>query len=321
MAFREPLLLLGLALVPLAAAAYVAAQRRRRRYAVRYPNTALLATVAGRDPVRHLPALLTLGAITALVVALARPDRTVAAEERLGTVVMVTDASGSMLARDVRPDRLTAAKAAARTLARELPDEYRLGLVSFGSRAESLAEPSSDRRPVLAALERLRVRGGTAMGDGLALGLEAARVPVSDGEGGTRRLPGALVLLSDGASTSGTADPLDVARAARRARVPVYTVALGTQAGVLERRDATGKLTRENVPPDVRTLQEIARATGGRFFAAPDARQLRTVYARLGTGLARMRAREEDTAAWAGGGLLLLLAGAITSLVRTGRLP
>ena len=99
MTFREPLLLVGLALIPVALVAYVVAQRRRRRYAVRYTNVDLLALVAARVGwARHIPAALALLALAALLVALGRPERTVAAEQRQATVVMVTDTSGSMLA-------------------------------------------------------------------------------------------------------------------------------------------------------------------------------------------------------------------------------
>src|SRR5918992_545215 len=176
MSFSEPLLLLGLALIPLALFAYVAAQRRRRRFAVRYTNVDVLASVAARAGwARHIPAALALAALAALVVALARPERTVAAEQNAATVVMVTDTSGSMLARDVRPDRLTAAKAAARALADELPRDFRLGLVTFGSSVSQLVEPTTDKVRVIAAIDGLQVHGATAMGDGLALGLEDAR--------------------------------------------------------------------------------------------------------------------------------------------------
>jgi len=323
MTLREPLFLLGLALVPLVLAAYVLAQRRRRRFAVRYPNVEVLASVAGRAWGRHVPAALALLALAALVVALARPERTVAAEERQGTVVMVTDTSGSMRARDVAPDRLTAAKSAARILVRELPARFRLGLVAFGSVAEQQVEPTTDRAAVLAALDRLAVKGATAMGDGLELGLEAARVPVAgeDGRPG-RRLPAALVLLSDGKNTRGDADPLAVARAARREGVRVFTIALGTQAGVLETRDpVTGAVRTEPVPPDLATLRQVAHITGGRFFSAVTEERLRAVYANLGTAVTRRRERQEVTAAFAGGGLALLLLGAVAGLARTGRLP
>ncbi len=323
MTLREPLFLLGLLLVPLALAAYVIAQRRRRRFALRYPNVDVLAAVAGRAWGRHVPAALALLALAALVVALARPERTVAAEERQGTVIMVTDTSGSMRATDVAPDRLTAAKSAARILARELPDRYRLGLVSFGSVAEQQSEPTTDREAVLAALDRLTVKGATAMGDGLRLGLDAARVPVpgQDGRPG-RRLPAALVLLSDGKSTRGAANPLEVARAARRDGVRVFTVALGTQSGVLETRDpVTGAVRSERVPPDLVTLRQVARITGGQFFTAVTEERLRAVYADLGTEVTRRRERQAVSAAFAGGGLALLLLGAVAGLARTGRLP
>src|SRR6201999_4344553 len=104
MSFREPLLLALLVLVPLALAAYVLAQRRRRRYAVRYTNVDLLASVAGRNLTRHVPAVLSLAALVALLIAFARPQRLVADERKQATVVMVTDTSGSMLATDVPPD-------------------------------------------------------------------------------------------------------------------------------------------------------------------------------------------------------------------------
>jgi len=318
--FREPLLLVGLALVPLALAAYVVAQRRRRRFAVRYTNLDVLAAVAARAGwMRHLPALLALLALAALLVALARPERTVAAEQRQATVVMITDTSGSMLAQDVRPDRLTAAQTAAQTLANELPRDFRLGLITFGSTANQIVEPTTDKERVIAAIDALQVAGGTAMGDGLALGLDAARTPVDDG-GLLRRPPAALVLLSDGASTRG-ADPVSVAEQARKLRVPVYTVALGTAQGFLDRPRPDGSIRRVPVPPDTGTLQEIARETRGRFYAAADAGRLAEIYAGLGERFSTRMEKQEVTAAFAGGGLMLLLAGMAVAMVRGGRLP
>ncbi len=316
MSFREPLLLAALLLVPLALLAYRRAQRRRRRYAIRYPAVDVLAGVAGRSWGRHVPALLALAALAALALALARPERTVAVDQRQGTVMLVQDTSASMKATDVPPDRATAARDAARTLARSLPEEFRLGLVSFNSVAEQLSEPSTDHTLTLVALDRLEVRGATAMGDGLQLALDAIRTPVTGGDGRRSRLPGAIVLLSDGESTRG-ADPLEIARRAKRFRVPIYAIALGTPTGTLERRDGT----REPVPPDTQTLQDIAGTTGGRFFTAPTERDLEAVYANLGRGLATKEEKREVTAAFAGGALALLLAGLVTGLLRTGRLP
>jgi len=320
MGFREPLVLVALGLVPVAVAAYVAAQRRRRKYAVRYTNVDLLASVAKAGPLRHLPALLALLAFAALLVALARPERTVAAKREEATVIMVTDTSGSMLAKDVRPDRLTAAREAARTLSRQVPEDFRIGLIKFGSQAEQVVEPTTDRGRLELALRQLSVAGGTAMGDGLKLGLDAAQTPIPDGLGGTRKLPTAIVLLSDGANTRGE-DPIDVAQVAKRAKIRIYTVALGTPNGTLETTRPDGSVRTERVPPDTLTLQEIARDTGGRYFSAPDADQLEAVYSGLATRFATVREKQEMTSAFAGGGLVLLLGGLAFSLVRGGRLP
>jgi Ca-activated chloride channel family protein len=320
MSFREPLVLVALGLLPLAVLAYVAAQQRRRRYAVRYTNVDILASVAKASPLRHLPALLALLAFAALLVALARPERTVAAKREEATVIMVTDTSGSMLAKDVLPDRLTAAREAALTLAKQVPEDFRIGLIKFGSHAEQVVEPTTDRGQLRLALNSLKVAGGTAMGDGLKLGLEAAQAPIPDGLGGTRKLPTAIVLLSDGASTRGE-DPIDIAQQAKKAKIRVYTVALGTPDGTLETKRADGTTRSEKVPPDTLTLQDIARDTGGRYFNAPDADQLEAVYAGLATRFATVREKQEMTATFAGAGLVLLLGGLAFSLLRGGRLP
>jgi len=314
--FREPLLLAGLALVPLAIVAYLIAQRRRRRYAVRYPAVDVLAGVAGRARGRHVPALLALLSLAALGLALARPERTIAVEQRQGTVMLVHDTSGSMQATDVSPDRLSAAREAARTLVRSLPEEFRLGVISFNTRVEQVSEPTTDRDQVLRALDALEVQGGTSMGDGLKLGIDAIRAPVIGTDGRPQRLPGAIVLLSDGASTKG-ADPREIAQTAKRFKIPIYAVALGTQNGQLRQPDGS----MSPVPPDTATLESIARTTGGRFFTAPTARDLEAVYANLGRGLATRKEKQEVTAAFAGGALALLLAGLVTGLLRTGRLP
>ena len=322
MDFAAPLLLLGLALIPLALAAYVVAQRRRRRYAVRYTNVDVLASVAARAGwMRHIPALLALLALSALLIALARPQRTVAAEQRAATVVMVTDTSGSMLAKDIKPDRLTAAKNAGHALANKLPRDFRLGLISFGTEVSQLVEPTTDKARVKVAVDSLKFSGKTAMGDGLALGLDAARTPVTDpGTGLPRRLPAAIVLLSDGASTVGE-DPITVAQRARKLKVPVYTVALGTQGGYLEHTAKDGTVSRSPVPPDTETLQEIARETRGRFYQASDAQKLTDIYRNLGTRFSTKKEKQEVTAAFAGGGLVLLLAGMVAAMARGGRLP
>jgi Ca-activated chloride channel homolog len=258
---------------------------------------------------RHLPPLLLLAALGVLVVALARPQRTVAAPQRQATIMMVTDTSGSMRATDVEPDRLSAAESSARTLLGKLPDQFRIGLVTFADFAEQQAAPTTDR-------------GGTAMGDGLARGLRAARTPVPGPDPRRlRRLPAAIVLLSDGKQTSGAMEPLDAAAEARRQRVPIFAIALGTEDGEIVQNDPFGFTQRIPVPPDKGTLRQIARISGGRYFEAPTAKDLESIYSGLGTRLSSKEEKREVTAAFAGGGLVLLLVGGALSLSWFGRLP
>ena len=321
MSFQAPLLLGLLALVPLAAGIYVWSQRRARKFAVRYTNVAVLAGVAGRSYTRHVPALLALLALAALLIAIARPQRTVAAERREATVILVFDTSGSMLATDVQPSRLAAAQLAGKTFADSVPDTFRIGVIGFGSSAQQLAEPTTDHARVKTTIDALQVKGATAMGDALKAAINSARIPVPDGLGGERRLPAAIVLLGDGASTRG-ADPIDIVQDTKKFKIPVYTVALGTQNGTLTHTNPnTGRTTTERVPPDLLTLQEIARDTGGQFFATADARRLQSVYRNLGTRLTKTKESQQVTSAFAGGALVLLLVGAGFGLVRGGRLP
>ena len=322
MTFRDPAMLAGLLLLPLAALAYFSFQRRRRAEATTFANPALMPNLVTGRPGwrRHLPPLLILLALGALVIALARPQKTVAAPQRAATVMMVTDTSGSMNAEDVDPDRLTAAVKAAKKLTDQLPETFRLGLVTFADFADVQAPPTTDRDPVKAGLDRLRASGGTAMATGLQRAIELARTPVPDEKGtGTRRLPSVLVLLSDGKDTQSSTSPLEVARQAKQLHIPIFTIALGTPNGEVAVRDQFGFVQRIPVPPDTETLREIARITGGKYFAAPDAARLESIYANLGTRLSSKPIEREVTAAFAGGAVLLLLAGGAMSLLWFGR--
>jgi Ca-activated chloride channel homolog len=321
--FREPVLLAGLLILPIAVLAYVALQRRRGRESAAFSSPALLPNLitARPGPRRHVPALLLGLALAALIVALARPQHTVAAPQRAATVMMVTDTSGSMNATDVDPDRLSAAQSAAKKLADQLPQPLRLGLVSFSDAPQLDVPPTTDRDAVRAGVDRLVAEGGTAMGLGLERALEVARTPVPDQSGtGTRRLPAVLVLLSDGKDTVGGISPLQVAQQARRDHVPIYTIALGTPGGEVDVQDAFGFTRRLRVPPDPETLRGIASTSGGRFFAAADQARLESIYAHLGTRLSSKPEEREITAAFAGGALALVLVGSGLSLAWFGRL-
>ena len=234
---------------------------------------------------------------------------------------MVTDISGSMNATDVQPDRLSAAVAAAKTLTERVPPTFRLGLITFSDYAEQRVAPTTDRPQIKGALDQLSAEGGTAMGDGLERGLFAARTPVPNADGsGVRRLPSVIVLLSDGKNTSGTRDPIEVAREAGRARIPIFAIALGTPGGEVELRDAFGFLQRIQVPPDTETLKEIARLSGGKSYTATETDKLKEIYANLGTRLSSRSEKREVTAAFAGGAILLLVAAGSLSLRWFGRL-
>ena len=163
---------------------------------------------------------------------------------------------------------------AAKTLTEKVPQTFRLGLVTFSDYAEQRVAPTTDRAQMKGALDQLVAEGGTAMGDGLERGLLAARTPVPNANGtGVRRLPSVIVLLSDGKNTSGTRDPVEVAREAGRAKIPIFAIALGTPAGEVELRDSFGFLQRVQVPPDTETLKEVARVSGGRSVPGDRDRQ------------------------------------------------
>jgi Ca-activated chloride channel homolog len=322
--FELPAALLGLALVPLALAAYLIVQRRRRRYAMRFTNLDLLANVVTESPRfwrRHLPPLLTLLALAALVIAVARPHVEVQVPKERATVMLATDVSGSMQATDVQPDRLTAAREAAKRFSERLPKEFRLGLVSFNQQSQLLVPPVTDRDLVRQALDGLSAGGGTAMGDALENSLSTLReLAKTQKQQGRRNPPAVVVLLSDGKNTGGS-DPLEVARQAKKLGVPINTVALGTDAGIVELTDPEGFLRTIPVPPDRDALRQIARTTDGRFFEAKDAGKLDQVYQRIGSRIGHTTEKRELTAAFAGAGLGLLVAGSAFSLLWFGRLP
>jgi Ca-activated chloride channel family protein len=322
MSFAFPLALAGLLLVPALLAAYVVVQRRRVRYALRFTNLPLLANVVDRAPRwrRHVPPLLVLTALAALVVAVARPQIAVAVSREEGTVILAIDRSGSMLATDVSPTRMAAARAAATTFVQGLPDGFKVGLVSFSDQADVVLPPTLDHKEAERALTTLQADNGTALGDAITrsvdLGLTSLNAKVAPA--GT---PLVVLLLSDGANTTGDMEPLAAADVAAKAKVPVYTVALGTDAGTITITSADGEARVYRVPPDPATLAAVAERTGGQFFAAADAESLKTVYSKIGTQVGTRIEHRELTAAFAGAGALVLLAGSALSLAWFHRLP
>jgi Ca-activated chloride channel family protein len=314
MSFASPLWLAALALVPLAIAASVAARKRARRYAIRFPAVATLALAVGPGSSwrRHVPAALALAAIAALVLALARPRVTYGAAVDQASVMLVTDHSGSMAATDVQPTRLAAAERAANTFIDELPASARVGAIAFSTTPDAVQAPVTNHAAARAIIDAQVADGSTATGNALALALELLH------GADPKHPPAAIVLLSDGAANAGE-NVLSVARQAAQEKIPVYTVALGTPTGSLP----SPYLFEPSipVPPDPQLMRLIAQLSGGRAFDAQSADELSSIYKRLGDRLGTVTRKREITAEFAIGGLALLLVGGLASTRWSGPLP
>jgi Ca-activated chloride channel homolog len=355
MTFGHPLLLLSLLAIPLGLLAYhLAARRRRMKYAVRYTNVDVLAAVvaAGRPWRRWAATGVFLAALAVLCFAVSRPHvhRLVASDN--ATVVLVLDVSGSMQAVDVKPTRLVAAQRALRTFLDKVPPRLKVGLVLFAGEAQVATPPTTDHALVAEAINDVdffRGFGGTAIGDAIAtavrVGLRSAGVQGDSSVSAAGHLrdfaayiPTAqkrpastlvsVLFLSDGHQTRGILNPLQGAQKARAAGIPVYTVALGTTGnttlrgypggfggGPLGPGGGGGFGGRRGLAPDPKTLRAIAEQTGGKFFRAKTAGDVKDVYSSMGSKLGRKDGLREITD-WfaAGGAILLVLAGALSAL-------
>ena len=337
MSFGHPLLLLTLLALPAAAALYLYFERRPMRYAMTFTNLDVLASVVGRRSLRrYVPPVIFLLALASLCLALARPHRNTLVASQQATVILVVDVSGSMHATDVKPTRLGAAEAAVRTFLKRVPKGVKVGLIAFAREPQVAAPPTSDHDLVLDSLNSLDFLsgfGGTAIGDALAAAVElAGPPPVPPGAqtiayyvAATKKSPVTILFLSDGHQTRGLLEPLEGAQLARKAGIPVYTVALGTPNGVLDRSSFGGGGAfgggQVPVPPDPETLSDIARMTGGEFFEARSSRALSAAYSNLGSRLGREPGRTEITYQFlALGAALLLVAGLLSAFVSP-RLP
>ncbi len=317
MSFVHPVVLVSLVAIPFLVWWYLNHQRRRARAASAFVTPALTASVAPRHPRwrRHVPMLAFLLALTLLIVAAARPQRTLARTVDSASIMLANDTSGSMAATDVAPSRLVAAQRAAGRFLASVPGSLRVGLLEFNTKVTLLQSPTTDHGLVQSALTQLRVTGGTAIGDALRTALRTlAAEPRQDG----KQPPAAIVLLSDGASDVGS-DPITAAQQAASKHIPIYTVELGTPNGTVTEKRGTQTVT-VPVPPNPQQLAEIARVSHGQAFTATDAKGLDTVYERLGAELGHKKVKHEMTASFAGGGLVLLLLGGVASLVWFGRL-
>jgi Ca-activated chloride channel family protein len=316
MSFAAGAWLWALLLVPLAAVAYWASRQRAKRYAVRFTAVPALRLAAGTVPAwrRHLPAALALAALAALVLAMAKPQKTVAVPVERATIMLVTDHSRSMSATDVEPTRLAAAQRAARAFLDKLPSQVRVGAVAFSDSPDAVQAPSNDHDDARRIIDGQVADGATATGDALQVAIDALRNDKQNG----KRPPSAIILLSDGKTTTGP-EPVPIARAAGQLKIPIYTVALGTRDATVPNPNPFG--TPLIVGPDPETLRQISQVSGGKAYTAEDSDRLDSIYKTLGSQLGTRKKLREISSSFAIGGLVLLLGAGIASLRWAGRLP
>jgi len=304
--FHWPVVLLLLLAIPLLLLVYAVRETRRSRAVARFANPALMPNLVARTPRwrRHVVPVIMLLALASLLVGAARPQRPVLADKRAATIVLALDTSRSMSATDVKPDRLTAAKVAARTLVAALPIDGRVGVVAFTRSVHVLNTPTDDRSVISGSLNALVIGGGTAIGDAIAASQKLVAADETAKADTSTRPAAAIVLLSDGSSTEGKIGPVAAATAAKKAGTPVYTVSLGTSSGTIK-DPVTGGVT--SVAPDPKALAAIAKAGGGESFTARNALELKKVYAKIGKKVGTERKEQDLGVGFIGLATLLLL--------------
>ena len=316
MTFQSPIWLLALLVVAALVGFYVLLQLRRKAYAARFTNVALLGSLVPKRPGwrRHLAFGLVVLALATLVVSLAVPSANVKVPRERATVMMALDVSLSMKATDINPTRFQAMRSAAKGFAQSLPSRINLGLVSFAGSANTLVTPTTDRTQVTGAIDNLQLAESTAIGEAIFTSLtDIQNFQTSLGDS-KKAPPARIVLLSDGYNTVGRPNTQAI-DAAKAAGVPVSTIAFGTDFGTLTLDGETVP-----VPVDHNALKQIADETGGSYSAAASASQLQKVYENLGSQIG-YTTQPKDISPWfVRTGVLLALLGAVLSLVWTNRL-
>jgi Ca-activated chloride channel homolog len=314
MSFSTPLWLFALAAVPVALAAHLYANRRTRRYAIRFPAVSTLALAAGTQSSwrKWIPLTLALAAIASLAVALARPQVPYRVAIKQASIMLVTDHSGSMAASDVQPTRLAAAEHAANTFIDQLPTKVAVGAVAFSGSPDAVQSPVTNHAAARSIIDAQTANGPTATGDALALALQLLHANKKG------HPPSAIVLLSDGAANAGV-DAVTVARESGQYKVPIYTVALGSANATVPNPDPFGPPLAAS--PDYQLMAKIATVSRGRTFNASSADQLSSIYKSLGSQLGSTVRKHQITYEFAIAGLVLLLGAAATSTRWAGRLP
>jgi Ca-activated chloride channel family protein len=318
MNFNSPVWLLALIPVALLLLAYLVLQLRRKKYVAKFSNLQLLGSVAPKRPGwrRHLTFVLLVGGLAVLALGVAEPTADVRVPRDNATVILAIDVSLSMEATDVLPNRLEAAKTAAKTFVGLLPKRINLGVVSFAGTASLLVPPTLDRTAATRAVEGLQLRESTAIGEAIFTGLDAiAAFNQQTASEGGEPPPARIVLLSDGTNTVGREPLPEAVPAAQKAHVEVSTIAFGTDSGTVTNQGETIP-----VPSDKQTLAAIAAKTGGTFHTATSVEELKKVYDNIGSQIGYTTQNKIISWRFMVAGLLVLLVAGASSLLWAGRL-
>ena len=339
--FLWPEMLWLLLIVPALVAGYFYLLRRKQQTALKYASLSMVkeAMGAGQKFRRHIPPLLFLLALIAMLVAVARPAAVITLPSQHQTIILAMDVSGSMRAVDVQPNRITAAQAAAKAFVAEQPSNVRIGVVSFAGTAAVVQVPTHNREDIIGAIDRFQLQRGTAIGSGIIVSLATifpdAGIDVSSliyGRYASRGTPldqtgkaekkefkpvppgsynsAAIILLTDGQRTTGP-DSLEAARMAADRGVRVFTVGFGTKSG--ETIGYEGWSMRVRLDED--TLKAIADLTRGQYFYAGTATDLKKVYESLNSKFLLEKKNIEITALFAGVAAVTALVSALLSLL------
>ena len=342
MTFMWPHLLWLLLVLPFLVALYAWLLRRKKKLALRFASLSIVREAMGTGPNvrRHIPPLLFLLAIAAMLLAAARPFAVVRLPMQQETIMLAMDVSGSMRATDVLPSRLVAAQNAAKAFLTDLPRGIKVGIVAFAGSAQVAQIPTLSREDLVSAIDRFQLQRGTAIGNGIVLSLatlfpdagidlgnmaygrersrgvsidqpakddkKQAFVPVAPGSYAS----GAIILLTDGQRTTGV-DSLEAAKLAAERGVRIYTVGVGTVTG--ETIGFEGWSMR--VKLDEETLKAIAAKTQADYFYAGTAADLKKVYETLSSRLTVEKKETEISGLLALAAAVLAIASAALSML------
>lgn len=243
---------------------------------------------------RHIAVGAAVLSLAALNVAFAKPSDQVDVPRDRATIVLTLDVSRSMIAEDVKPNRLDAAKAGAKDFLGMLPPRFNVALVAFAGSASVVVAPTTDRGLVSRAIDNLQVAPSTAIGEGIYSALDAMALAPPDPDHPDDPAPGAIVLLSDGFTNIGRKSAT-AAQAAKQQKIPVYTIAYGTEDGYV-----VDQGRREPVPVNHEELQRVADISGGKKYSADSLSSLKEVYATIAKSIGYVKVEQEVTEYYAG---------------------